>query len=302
MLGEHKRRLYKNIMNSIYKTAEGEKLFLNLYDQKLKKMGYDYEDCYLETSSGTTHVLITGKRDGVPLVFFHGGNSPTPYSLTYFTRLCDQFNIYAIDINGLPGKSSQNRIQTQNLGYGKWADEVLESIELENVSCLAVSFSGGILLSLAAYNPKRIKKAILVVPSGIVFGSIITLMFEMGLPLLRYRLQPNLANLLSVLKPYGPMVNKDKDFIEYCQVCFTNLKMAIPNPPLLSRADLQEFQAPTMIFAAGKDNLYPGAKLVAQAKYIIPNIYHIECFDNSTHYEVPMRDDVQQNIIDFINS
>jgi pimeloyl-ACP methyl ester carboxylesterase len=287
-------------MKSIYRTTNGEKLFLDLYDKKLKKMGGSYEDIYVESTHGKTHVLVTGNKNGIPLVFLHGGNSPTPYTLTYFSRLCEHFKIYAIDINGLPGKSSQKRIPSNKLGYGKWADEVIAGLGMESVACLAVSFSGGILLSLAAYNPERIKKAILIVPSGIVFGSLFALMFEMGLPLIRYQLQPNRDNLLAVLKPYGPTICNDEDFIDFCEVCFTHLKMDIPNPPLLSKEALKAFHAPTMVFAAENDNLYPGIKLVSRARDIIQNIYHIECIHNTTHYEVPLRDDVQQKIIDFI--
>ena len=68
-------------MKTIYKTEEGKKRILALYDQQLKRLDMPYTDIYVRTSFGKTHIIETGLLTGEPLLIFHGGNATTAYNL-----------------------------------------------------------------------------------------------------------------------------------------------------------------------------------------------------------------------------
>ncbi|MBR3635468.1 MAG: alpha/beta hydrolase, partial [Lachnospiraceae bacterium] len=58
---------------SIYKSEEGKKKILSLYDEQLNRLNVPYKDVYVETSFGRTHLIETGSLQGEPLLIFHGG-------------------------------------------------------------------------------------------------------------------------------------------------------------------------------------------------------------------------------------
>lgn len=65
---------------SIYRSIKGKERILQLYDQAWAGLHLDLEHRQVATRYGRTHVVITGPRDGQPMVVFHGGNMISPVS------------------------------------------------------------------------------------------------------------------------------------------------------------------------------------------------------------------------------
>ncbi len=68
-------------MKSIYKSEQGKEEIINLYDSQLSRLNKPWNDVYLDTSFGRTHIVETGNLLGEPLLVFHGGNATTAYNL-----------------------------------------------------------------------------------------------------------------------------------------------------------------------------------------------------------------------------
>lgn len=94
-------------METIYKSAAGKAKILTLYDAQLSRLSVPYEDLWVPTSFGDTHLVVTGNPNGIPLLVFHGGNATTAYMLLTSGFLFDDFKIYGVDIIGHPGKSAE---------------------------------------------------------------------------------------------------------------------------------------------------------------------------------------------------
>ena len=129
----------------IYKSTKGKKVILSLYEKQLKRIKGKYEDIYIDTSFGKTHLIETGNLSGSPLLVFHGGNATTAYNLLACDFLMKDFHIYAVDTIGHPGKSAEVSLSHQNNDYGKWAAEVIEKLGYESISCFGGSFGAGII-------------------------------------------------------------------------------------------------------------------------------------------------------------
>lgn len=103
----------------IYKSETGKEKSLQLYDKQIKKLDSEYNDIYVGTSFGKTHLIEIGNKNGKPLLVFHGGNSTTSYNLLAFRFLLNDFHIYAVDTIGHPGKSDEVCLSARNYDYGK---------------------------------------------------------------------------------------------------------------------------------------------------------------------------------------
>ncbi len=66
---------------SIYRSQLSKSLVINLYNAQIAKLDIPYQDIFVETSFGRTHVVEIGNPEGKPLLVFHGGNSTTAYNL-----------------------------------------------------------------------------------------------------------------------------------------------------------------------------------------------------------------------------
>ena len=148
-------------MKSIYKTKEGKKKCLELYNRQLEKLGNPYEDIYVNTSFGKTHLVRTGNKFGKPLLVFHGGNSSSAYNLLLCKFLLDDFNIYAVDIIGHPGKSDEVSLSSRGYSYGEWASEVIDKLGFKKMRCFGGSFGGGVLAKLMCVSPEKVERCVL---------------------------------------------------------------------------------------------------------------------------------------------
>ena len=190
---------------SIYKSPEGEAAILAIYDRFLADLGIRYEDRMVETRFGATHVLVMGPENARPVVVTHGGNSINPQGLGGLLPLLreNRYRIYAPDTIGHPGKSAQTRLSSNDLDYGQWLSDVLDGLGLAGASFVGGSFGAGIILRLAAYDPRRIHKAALFVPSGIVRVPLRSMLFKIGRPYLSYLLSPSRKRLVQAVEWMG---------------------------------------------------------------------------------------------------
>lgn len=267
----------------IYKSTEGKAKILDYYDKALSKLNVSYNDLYVNTRFGKTHILEIGPAEGKPLVIFHGGNVTNPVSLSWFKPLMQDYHIYAPDTMGHPGKSDQTRLSPKDDSYGHWAVDFLDEIGLNQAYFIGPSYGGGITLRIAAHAPERISKAVLIIPSGIARGSTKRMIFEVIPPLLIYRYFPNHDRLIRAVKP---MLSEeiDEDLLQHIGDVLLNVKLESEFPRLATAEELEGFKAPTLVLAGDKDIFFPSEAVIPRAKEIILNLIAAESLKGSNHF------------------
>lgn len=256
---------------SVYKTQFGREMSLKLYDAQLRKLDYSCKDVYVYTRFGRTHIIETGNLSGEPLLVFHGGNSTTAYNLLMYRFLLKDFHIYAVDIIGHPGKSDEVNLSPRNYDYGKWANDVITALGFERIACFGTSFGGGVLAKLMCTKPEKVKKSVLIVPSGINNAFPISTV-KMMIPLLKYKLTKKEKYIKKTALFMA--INEeilDKDTLDMVKDSFDHVKTKIGMPSNVSEQLMQQCKAPTLIMAAEKDCLFPAKKVLLRAQRIIPN-------------------------------
>lgn len=291
--------------HSIYKTKQGEKVLLDIYDRQLAELEVEYDMFNVDTRFGYTNVLAAGSKEKEKLIIFHGGNSTNPYNLKFFLPLLKKFQIYAPDTIGHPGYSSQKTLSSKDHSYGQWAFDLISGLNIKKANCVGISYGGGILIRLAAYRPGIIKKAAFVVPSGIANCSLLQLMVKLGLPMIKYRLLPGRENLISAIEPMTNSKEIDKGTLEMVEAVFKHVKVKTEMPRNATKKELENFLAPTLVIAAENDLLFPGQTVIKRAKEIFPNLIKAELLNKSPHLFFQSKEDVEKvnNVIEdfFIN-
>ena len=265
---------------SIYRSPEGKAEIMSLYDSFLLHLGVEFEDLFLDTRFGETHVLMTGPRDAPPLVILQGGNVVNPVSLSWFVPLAREYRIYAPDTIGHPGKSAQTRISPTDESYGRWVVDLLDVLGLGRAPLLGPSYGAGIIV---VHAPERISKAVLIVPSGIASGSMRRMVLEIALPMLRYRISPNRERLRRAVRPMFTE-EPEEDVPRVIGAVFRNVRLETSLPKHTTADELAGFEAPTMILAAENDIFFPADKVLPRAREIIPNLARSELLEGSGHF------------------
>jgi pimeloyl-ACP methyl ester carboxylesterase len=288
---------------AVYKNLEGEKIMLDLYDKQCAALNIEFEDTYVDTRFGKTHLIKTGNPDGKPILLFHGGNSTTPYYLRDFLYLRDKYLIYAADTMGHPGKSAQTVLSAKSLEYGEWAADVIDSLGLEKMICMGGSYGGGVLVKLMCAAPQKVEKAILLVPSGISTTSTASIMFSLGIPMIFYILTQNEKWLKKAILPMAIKEEEiDDSTFEMVRCSFNNVAVKAGMPSNAKDEEIKGYTAPTLLIAGEKDVLFPGEKVIERAKTIMPNL-RTHLMKNTGHMCVLSKEeykDVLKMIEDFL--
>ena len=258
-------------MRTIYKSEKGKKEILNLYDSQLSRLTTPWKDVYVDTSFGKTHIIETGNVQGEPLLFFHGGNSTSAYTLLTLDFIMNDFHIYAVDTIGHPGKSAETSLSPKNYDYGKWAGELISKLGYESMCLFGGSFGAGIIAKTMCVVPDKIKRVVIYVPSGIKNAPAVN-SFKMMIPMIMFWITGKDKWLKKVFLPLAiTEENITDDILETARLSILHSKVKTGMPSNVDEELMNKCNAPTLVMAAEKDCLFPGYGVIERAKQIIPN-------------------------------
>lgn len=252
-------------MNKIvYKNEDYLIKMHKFYDEALKSLDAEYEEFYFDTSYGTTHILIVGDQMKQKIFTLHGGNGINPLNIRIFKPLLENYCIIAPDVIGMPGKSSPYRTLNSNSDdYGLWIAEILNKLDIESIMFVVSSYSSAMMLSLAKLYPKRIAKAVLLVPSGITHGPLIPIIRYMAIPFLKYYVHPTSKSLNGIMETM--ITSGDDIWRRFLHLMMSGYKMELRPPREFKPKELSDFEAPIFIATSSNDVFFPADKVFAEA-------------------------------------
>jgi pimeloyl-ACP methyl ester carboxylesterase len=288
--------------SSIYRTPQAEAKIKALYDRLLARLNTPTESRTIGTRFGATHVLVAGPAEGAPVVVLHGGNTLNPLNLPWLLPLAKAFRLYAPDTIGHPGRSAPVRLSPRDNSYGEWLCDVLDGLDLPQAALVGGSYGAGILLRAAACAPERISKAVVFIPSGIISIPLSTLLTLLA-ALARYQLQPSRENVRRLMQPMFAAEPVEALALETTEAVMRYVHIEPEMPRNVTRAELVRFRAPTLLLAAEKDQLFPGAAVLRRARQVFPNLVAAELIEDCPHF-IPERyhPRLNQRIAAFLNA
>jgi pimeloyl-ACP methyl ester carboxylesterase len=143
-------------------------MIMATYESFIKKWPVTSNAIIVPTRYGDTFVISSGKETSSPLVLIHGASSNSASWAGEVKAYSEHFHVFAVDVIGEPGKSSQTRPPWEGSSYADWMNDVIEGLYLKNIMLLGISQGGWIALKYAISKPHNIKKLVLLSPAGVV--------------------------------------------------------------------------------------------------------------------------------------
>lgn len=265
--------------NFVYKNKEYMIKIHEFYDKALDSLNIEYEEMYINTSYGRTHILIFGDKAKEKIFTLHGGNGINPLNIRIFKPLLEKYCIIAPDVIGMPGKSSAIRTLSSNKDdYGLWINEIMEQLHLSSTMFVVSSYSSAMLLSLAEVYPDKISKAVLLVPSGIAHGALLPMISRMAFPFIKYYFHPSNKNLEGIMQIM--VTERDDMWKEFLHLMMSGYKMEMRPPREFNEKELCSFVVPVFIIASPNDIFFPADKVFRRsAKLFQGRIYKMTIKD-----------------------
>ncbi len=270
-------------MSSYFKSADGRKAVMALYDEKLAELNFSYRTQMINTRFGKTNVIIAGDPTHPPLIIVHGSNACAPISFETYPHLSASYQVFAVDVPAQPNKSEGQRMSMKNEEYGQWLNAVIEELQLEEVTLLGFSFGGLVILKTLLHQEQRIKEVFLAAPAYIVNGNPLRALFRIFIPMRRYM---STAKLKYVERFLGNLfTDRDKFAIRFLAQVFLHFEMDFTPVPTIDTKAAQNIKTPITIFAAKNDIIFPGEKMIKRAKKIFPSLKRTILLENSKHVQ-----------------
>ncbi|QDU07989.1 alpha/beta fold hydrolase [Gimesia aquarii] len=266
------------------KSDDGFRILNEWHDRFESRLSFETRTERVNTSFGFTDVMITGpeeSQDSSSIVILHGATAGAPFALGELQDLPGRQRFYTVNIPGQSTRAEQVRLDFRTDEYSCWLCEVLDQLSIERATVCGVSWGGSVALQLAKHNPDRISGLILVVPGSIVRGPVLKGIWEIGLPMLRFKLFPTQKNSDRAVRKI--FTTSDEYWSPYIADAMRYWNVDFSVPPLVSKNDMASLNAPVFVIAADKDLSFPGEPLIARSYSIFPNLIGAHLLKNSHH-------------------
>jgi pimeloyl-ACP methyl ester carboxylesterase len=286
----------------VFRSPEGEAQFVQAYDAILKHWPVAYEDHFIPTRYGDTHVISSGPIDASPLILLHPAGGGAVIWVRNIHPLSQHYRVYAVDTISESNKSILTHpisFRHQRQDFIDWMIDLLEGLKVDSVFMVGNSFGGFLTLNTVLSLPERIKKAVLISPAA-TFVPIPawTLHF---MPVIAFGLL--IDSKKTLLYPYNWIWQdfpKDEYMAKLRAVSAFYGRPRHWNPTVFSDDELRKIKTPTLLLIGDHEVIYKPEDAIRRATRLMPNL-KAEIVPNANHIaEYTAPELVNQRILDFL--
>jgi pimeloyl-ACP methyl ester carboxylesterase len=284
-------------MPSLFKTREAEAAYFITYDKVLSLWPVEHESIEVSTSLGTTHLNVAGPKAAPPLLLFPGFASNSTMYWPNVEALAHLCRVYAVDTLGQPGRSEPaGTLSTANCN--RWIEELIASLDVEQVHLMGVSLGGWLSLNFAIAQPLRTRKVILVDPAATFQPMSRSFVWHSMIPFMIYPSRRGLIRFFRWLTRGYP-TNRD-----YGEMMLQGILNTRPLPPLRPRpfsdSQLSSLPNPVLLLVGEKSVIYRPQEVIKRAQRMIPRV-QAGLIPNASHaLNMEQADVVNQRVTAFL--
>lgn len=157
----------KKLNKGIFRSDNGKKEILTNYKKRLNKLPVKFHTKQVQTTFGETFLIEAGDSINPTIVLLHGSGSNSIMWFDEISKFSQNYHVYAIDILGEPGFSSENRLSLTTEDYNIWLMELFHILKIEKVILIGLSLGGFLAAKFAISHRDRVSHLVLISPSGI---------------------------------------------------------------------------------------------------------------------------------------
>ncbi len=290
--------LEANGQSSLYKDEQHKAEFMRVYDRIMnERWPVPFEEQFIETQFGTTHVIISGPADGKPLVFLPGGGSSALMWFSIVGQMVEAgYRCYCLDRVGDVGKSTIKVLPEDEQTLADWLLECMDALQLQNPPMLGLSYGGFMNINFARLHPDRIGAIIMLTPGGIFAKLRLWWMLRMGL-CINSGYTPLIRNAWSYIaggrKP-------EEDLFEAARLAWEVWTGPEFMPPVYSDEELGAIEHPSLLLVGDREVIYNPHKVLQRAEDTMPNAKSVLIPGGGHTLSLDEPEAVSREIIDFL--
>ena len=151
---------------SVFRSNSGEKKVLEAYDSIMMAWLVPYEELYIATKLGSTHIIVSGPKDASPIILIHAYYASAVSWYRNAAQLSEHYRVYTIDIIGDPNKSKPYKPIRKADEFIYWLNEVIDALHLEKAILIGNSVGAFHILNFALHEPERVQQMVLIGPAA----------------------------------------------------------------------------------------------------------------------------------------
>lgn len=283
----------------IFKSPESKAEYFAAYDAMLKQWPVPYDELYIPTQFGDTHVIASGSQDSPPLILFHSAGSGAVQWFRNVGPFSQRHRTYAVDVIGEVNKSITTRRLNERQEFVEWMKELFDRLHIERADLVGNSFGGMLAFTAALYLPERVKKVVLISPAA-TFVQMWAFYWHIAYP---YKIGYILSSkpiILSGFKWLWQDFPKDECFTKYTELSkisgFPSNQLA---PPVYSDEELRKIQTPMLLLIGDHEVIYKPEPVIRRATCLVPGL-KAEIIPNANHNaQVTAPNLVNEKILEF---
>jgi len=285
---------------SIFRSPKSKAEYFAAYDEMLKKWPVSYEELYIPTRFGDTHVITSGSQDFPPLILFHSAGSGAVQWYRNVDAFSQRYRTYAVDVIGEVNKTVTTRKLSKRQEFVDWMKELFDGLHIERADLVGNSFGGFLAFTVALYLPERVKKIVLISPAA-TFVQIWAFYWHLAYPYKIGYILGSKSIMLSGFKWIWQDFPRDECFTKYTELSKTSgfPSNQIP-PPVYTDDELRKIQTPMLLLIGDHEVIYNPERVIQRATRLIAGL-KAEIIHNANHNaQVTASDVINRKIMEFL--
>ena len=284
----------------IFRSPQKQAEYYAAYDAMLARWPVPYQELYIPTHYGRTHVIASGARSSRALILLHSAGSGAVQWFRNIGPLSERRRTFAVDVIGEVNRSITERRLAERAEFVEWMRDLLDGLEVERADWVGNSF-GGMLVCMAALDlPERVGKIVLISPAA-TFTQIWAWYSHLGFP---YKIGYRLGWRRLMLSGYRWLWQgfpRDDLFARYSELGKTNGFPANQlAPPVYSDAELRSLCSPVLLLIGDHEVIYDPARVMARARRLVGKLRAELVPDANHNAQVTAPEPVNRMILEFL--
>jgi pimeloyl-ACP methyl ester carboxylesterase len=259
-----------------------------------------YEELYIPTRFGGTHVIASGVQDAPALVLFHSAGSGAAQWFRNVGPFSQHYRTYSVDVIGEVNKSVTTRGFKRRHDCVDWVADLFDGLEIEKADIVGNSYGGFLAFNTALYLHERVKKVVLIGPAA-TFIQMWAFYVHIAFPYkIGYALHSNRI-ILSGFNWIWQGFPRDEIFKKYTEEGKIN---GFPcnqlPPPVFSDAELRQVHTPMLLMIGDHEVIYNPQRAIQRATRLVSGL-KAEIVPNANHNaQVTAPEFVNEKILEFL--
>lgn len=284
----------------VFRSPEIEALYNEAYEAALRQWPVPYDELYIPTQFGNTHVIASGPKSAAPLVLLHPAGCGATIWYWNVGPLSQHYRTYAVDTISEANKSVLTHPVKSNQDFVDWVVDLFNGLQIESADMVGNSFGGFLTLNTALYFPKRVKKLVLISPAA-TFVQMWSSFWHVFIP--SYVIGPMIKSESLILQGYEWMWQgfpKDECIARLRDITALSGLPRLGPPTVFSDGELRKILTPILLLIGDHEVIYDPQRVIRRATHLVTGL-KAEIVPNANHnaqYTAP--DVVNKKILDFL--